>query len=408
MEMRFNLRCFFPPVWPGKPSPPSQPQVQEVNHNSVTLTWNSPRHNGLGSSILAYTVEQSSPTHTQWTVVTSCCQGNSYQVKNLKPKTEYVFRVRAENIHGRGKPSRPSDVVQTKAQGPEVAEIAERYIEAPPDEAQQGVQRRRHSFSLHLEGAVTSILTRTDPEAKNRMCEAEGVCKELGQLQREAFFRSSLQPSRKRSLPIILPGRKTNSLRKLRDSQTCPSIKSLAGSEGWNTLKKHESILNNSIESGIGVEVKFEGNEVEGFGDKSSVNEETKLDAKNKKNERKEECSPWLKVNSLSDESDSILTAPVSDDVKLAVYTRSLPSDSTWSSADSNSSCDTTTREPPADFRTLRSLLHSAEIIVKPTWSMPDVTSLVGAQKTGSVRSNKLSTIIDMDEKEESVRITTL
>ena len=147
--------------------------------------------------------------------------------------------------------------------------------------------------------------------------------------------------------------------------------------------------------------------------------------------------NPWERDDSVKEVSDRIMSAPLSDDVKLALYARSVPeAPATWvgrkgraagrkaGGVDSEGSGEEEGEEEdgPTDFRTLRTLLHSDDILVKASRSLPDVAG-VGKASSSLQRSNnyshhshhhnnnnnnKLTTILDLDEDEESVRVTTL
>nr|KAG5714808.1 hypothetical protein BaRGS_000296 [Batillaria attramentaria] len=388
-------------------------------------------HNS-GCTVFAYTVELTTPDKNkdkEWTTLTKSCQGNSYQVKNLTPNSEYIFRVRAENIHGVSKPSRPSDPVQTK-----MYEMDDKtYGTSSSDDRLKNAPKRRHSFNLHLDGAVTTILNHTDIDVKPHAASVSETDREretsrISTLQRDAAARSSLQPNRKRSLPILLPGTRTNSMMKLRDSQALPnsdSIESLSSRKGRNAGST--SRPRSDAKSDTSSEGKLD--EVEGKSDGKSDKNESSTDGDDSKDRSQElkkvgseddlNSDPWERDDSVSGVSDRIMSAPLCDDMKLALYSRSVPEgtspNSTWISR--NMHQEGTSEEGQADFRTLRSLLHSDDIIVKPTAarSLPDVTGCSAGVKKLSVQRNnnnnnyaKLSTIVDLEEDEESVRITTL
>ncbi|XP_064598298.1 uncharacterized protein LOC135464716 [Liolophura sinensis] len=95
----------------GKPGPPEGiVKVEEITHNSIVLSWLSPLNRGLGH-ILAYHVERYAQKDKKWQTVTETCQGTSYKVRDLSPGTKYLFRVRAENMHGVSRPGLESDPI---------------------------------------------------------------------------------------------------------------------------------------------------------------------------------------------------------------------------------------------------------------------------------------------------------
>nr|XP_011448091.2 myosin light chain kinase, smooth muscle [Crassostrea gigas] len=97
----------------GRPDPPEgSPTAQNITQSSVTLKW-TPPYGCPTSTILAYQVEVCRVQDKRWKMVTNSCQGNTYDVKNLAPGTDYMFRVRTENVYGKSKPSAPSEVIRT-------------------------------------------------------------------------------------------------------------------------------------------------------------------------------------------------------------------------------------------------------------------------------------------------------
>ena len=410
----------------GKPGPPSQAQATDVTNSCVTLSWQPPRHNN-GGTVFAYTVEMSSPKDPKsWTVLTKSCQGNNYQVKHLQPSTEYLFRVRAENIHGVSKASRPSEVVETK-----MYDVDQQLYQPASEDKPRQPPRRRHSINLHLEGTVTSILNHTDIEVKTtssreprepktsvssdtessgsfpgQEAEKDSFRSDLktNSLQRDAGLRNSWQPSRKRSLPILLPGTRTQSLHKLRDSQTFPTSKARLG-QATDSLKRREQRwkdrpVSDPPSTSSGSKEDLADSKSCSSKEESCADEDLKPKVEGKVGDETDRAtSPWEKGDSVNQVSDGIMSAPLCDDIKMALYARSVPdSPKPWLGR-----CGEVGQ---ADFRTLRSLLHSDDIIVKPTRSMPDM--VVGAGSKKAPVSNTLSTIVDLEEEDESVRITTL
>jgi hypothetical protein len=82
------------------PSPPINLAVSDVQSRSATLTWQPPLSNG-GTEITGYVVEKKLEYVPKWekvyTLEANCLQ---YTFENLKEKSEYVFRVFAENSVG--------------------------------------------------------------------------------------------------------------------------------------------------------------------------------------------------------------------------------------------------------------------------------------------------------------------
>jgi hypothetical protein len=558
----------------------------ESSHNSVTLSWQPPRHNA-GCTVYAYTVELATPRDPKaWSVLTRSCQTSRYTAKGLQTAGEYIFRVRAENIYGLSKPSRPSDVIVTNmyesvsetiygsgmtssATFPSASSSAGGYDNGNDVDGNLRVRNAPHrrSINLHLEGTVTAILNHTDVEVKattpggheikvtsptgevrcigalNNSQESIGLVRGSGEratalstssrysslqrdgtLQRDSAVRSSLpMGGRKRSLPILLPGTRTNSLLKLRDSQTIPNLKakgemsnsssmdslkrrmgsvSLAGEGGQEgqrlsvrrsrtgsdicsnyssgssgskedvtdcksvcscscsfTANGKDSVMESSATDSLKKQSKEQHEKEEGLGSTNTLNSKCDKCGGSKGSKRNSACSerggggrssdycttscsesqrnsqatddsdplsedsgnPWERHE---DSSDVIMSAPVCDDVKLALYTqRGVPDGhTTWATSKSVLESEDYSDSGhhvghQADLRSLRSLLHSDDIIVKPTRSLPDMNGGGGGGLNKANRNslnnnnnnnNKLTTILDLEEEEDSVRVTTL
>ena len=106
----------------GPPEPPGgRPYITTIDIDALrlTLAWYGSTFDG-GSMLTGYIIEMSSwpiitdsqqPETTDWTIVTSKCHSTSFIVKNLDPDREYIFRVRAQNIHGQSAPGKVSEPV---------------------------------------------------------------------------------------------------------------------------------------------------------------------------------------------------------------------------------------------------------------------------------------------------------
>ncbi|XP_031619550.1 titin-like isoform X6 [Contarinia nasturtii] len=96
------------------PSPPQNLTAMSVTSKSVTLQWEPPLSNG-GSDLTGYVVEKRLATLSssiKWTrVVTLDSYCLQYCIDNLKEKSEYVFRVLAENEAGLSAPATTENIV---------------------------------------------------------------------------------------------------------------------------------------------------------------------------------------------------------------------------------------------------------------------------------------------------------
>jgi len=88
-----------------KPDAPRFLQVNDTFHDSVTLSWKPPLHDG-GSFVSQYIVEKKEPEMASW-IRCSLTRFATCRIENLVPGKEYQFRVMAENLHGRSEPCEP-------------------------------------------------------------------------------------------------------------------------------------------------------------------------------------------------------------------------------------------------------------------------------------------------------------
>ena len=105
-------------------------EFSEITANSMILTWSPPDDNG-GSDITNYIVEKKETLNDFWTSVNANCSRTTLKATKLNEKTEYVFRIAAENKYGMGEFAESQAVVakypfRTPSQPPqpEVIEIS--------------------------------------------------------------------------------------------------------------------------------------------------------------------------------------------------------------------------------------------------------------------------------------------
>ncbi|XP_038047568.1 titin-like [Patiria miniata] len=97
-----------------KPDAPSKPDVSDITDKSLILTWTAPESDG-GSKILGYIVEKCDTSRDRWVRVNrSLVKETTLRVEELTVKSEYRFRVSAENKAGTGPASPLSDAVVAK------------------------------------------------------------------------------------------------------------------------------------------------------------------------------------------------------------------------------------------------------------------------------------------------------
>ncbi|XP_059133894.1 myomesin-1 isoform X2 [Peromyscus eremicus] len=100
--------CFKCEEWTiAVPGPPHSLKLSEVRKNSLVLQWKPPVYSGR-TPVTGYFVDlkEASAKDDQWRGLNEAALGNTYlRVQGLKEGVSYVFRVRAINQAGVGKPS---------------------------------------------------------------------------------------------------------------------------------------------------------------------------------------------------------------------------------------------------------------------------------------------------------------
>lgn len=85
-------------------------RVTETTSKSATIVWETPESNG-GAEITGYIIEKKLEYMPSWEkVATLDASRLEYTFENLRDKTEYVFRVSAENVIGRSPPAATNTV----------------------------------------------------------------------------------------------------------------------------------------------------------------------------------------------------------------------------------------------------------------------------------------------------------
>uniref|UniRef100_A0A8C5KKF8 Contactin 6 n=1 Tax=Jaculus jaculus TaxID=51337 RepID=A0A8C5KKF8_JACJA len=108
----------------GPPGPPENVRVDHISSTTSQLSWRPGPDNN--SPIQIFTIQTRTPFSVGWQAVATVPEilnGQTYNatVVGLNPWVEYEFRVVAGNSIGIGEPSRPSEMLRTKASVPVVA-----------------------------------------------------------------------------------------------------------------------------------------------------------------------------------------------------------------------------------------------------------------------------------------------
>uniref|UniRef100_A0A3Q0SV72 Uncharacterized protein n=1 Tax=Amphilophus citrinellus TaxID=61819 RepID=A0A3Q0SV72_AMPCI len=94
------------------PDAPENVAVESVNKFGATITWEPPKFDG-GSEITAYVIELRDRTSVKWEAALVCgASDRSAMLNDVVENKEYIFRVRAENKAGIGRPSAATNPVK--------------------------------------------------------------------------------------------------------------------------------------------------------------------------------------------------------------------------------------------------------------------------------------------------------
>ena len=97
------------------PAAPGAPRSVETSEDSITITWNKPRHDG-GSPVIGYMIEKRLISEEKWIKATQALvPDNTYRVTGLIENHDYEFRVCAVNAAGDSPWSSSSDVIRACA-----------------------------------------------------------------------------------------------------------------------------------------------------------------------------------------------------------------------------------------------------------------------------------------------------
>lgn len=95
--------------------PSSRPLISHQYPDRLTLSWMPARvPSYVKSQKLTYIVEVREPPSTLWRSLTDNLRDTEYDVTNLNPEQDYLFRVRAKNEYGLSEPTMPVSVIRER------------------------------------------------------------------------------------------------------------------------------------------------------------------------------------------------------------------------------------------------------------------------------------------------------
>ena len=95
------------------PEPPTKVILLNATENTLTVMWQRSGSSGLSSHVGSILEYYSPDIKNVWIEAGRKILKDTFEVRNLRPNTRYVFVVRAENRHGIGQPSPISDEFST-------------------------------------------------------------------------------------------------------------------------------------------------------------------------------------------------------------------------------------------------------------------------------------------------------
>ena len=153
---------------PGKPI--GNPLVSKITNNSVILSWGEPESNSelVDGYTIFYCVasESSRSTNTQWSQYSIVGKFCTAEVKGLKSKIMYIFKVRPESKAGSGPESDLSNAVETRQSLANFVRCQSQTIEKkcpeilkPPMEHKKGKRKRLSWYHIIGKSNLKSVNT---------------------------------------------------------------------------------------------------------------------------------------------------------------------------------------------------------------------------------------------------------
>lgn len=95
--------------------PSSRPLISHQYPDRLTLSWMPARvPSYVKSQKLTYIVEVREPPSSLWRSLTDDLRDTEYDVTDLNPEQDYLFRVRAKNEYGLSEPTMPASVIRER------------------------------------------------------------------------------------------------------------------------------------------------------------------------------------------------------------------------------------------------------------------------------------------------------
>lgn len=97
--------------------PMDTPRMSSIQDRSLSLTWTPARIPAYARKTpILYSVEKKEPTDLDWVPLASRIPDTLYTVRNIEPKQDYLFRIRAENEYGISEATLPAALTRSKSE----------------------------------------------------------------------------------------------------------------------------------------------------------------------------------------------------------------------------------------------------------------------------------------------------
>ncbi|KAK7869432.1 hypothetical protein R5R35_008161 [Gryllus longicercus] len=120
------------------PSAPDSPEASEVSDTEVLLRWKQPKDDG-NSPVLCYGLQYKAADDVEWIDSASNIDHEFYLVSNLKPNTNYLFRLSCRNRIGWSEKGIPTKLIKTQEAGAAKVQVtrAMKHLQQITDSGQE-------------------------------------------------------------------------------------------------------------------------------------------------------------------------------------------------------------------------------------------------------------------------------
>ncbi|XP_066993446.2 obscurin isoform X3 [Anabrus simplex] len=120
------------------PSSPDSPEASDVSDTEILLRWKQPKDDG-NSPVICYSLQYKEADKVDWLDAANNIDHEFYLLSNLKPSTNYHFRLSARNKIGWSEKGIPTELVKTKESGAPKVQVtrAMKHLQQMTDSGQE-------------------------------------------------------------------------------------------------------------------------------------------------------------------------------------------------------------------------------------------------------------------------------